>query len=293
MRFASYEHAGEPGTAVAAADGWRGVTSNDRLFPGTLQELIQAGEAALTQAAARLSAAPFLDLAQVKLLPPLSAPEKIICIGLNYIDHSAESGFTQPDYPTIFARFSSSLIGQGDPIIRPAASDQLDYEGELVAIIGKTARHVEEAQALAYIAGYSIFNDASIRDFQVKAPQWTPGKNFDNTGAFGPWFVTADELPDGCEGLKLQTRLNGKVVQEASISDMVFSVAKLVAILSSFMTLKPGDVIVTGTPSGVGLARKPPLWMKAGDICEVEIEGIGVLSNPIKDEEEARVIRVA
>ena len=168
-------------------------------------------------------------------------------------------------------------------MLRPEVSEQLDYEGELVAIIGTPARDVGEAEALKHVIGYSIFNDGSIRDYQFKAPQWTPGKNFDDTGAFGPWFVTADELPAGCEGLRLTTKLNGRVLQDASISDMVFSVAKLVSILSSFMTLKPVDVIVTGTPSGVGLARKPPLFMKDGDVCEVEIEKIGVLSNPIRD----------
>ncbi|MFG1344082.1 fumarylacetoacetate hydrolase family protein [Xanthobacter autotrophicus DSM 431] len=293
MRFASYEQGGNTGIAVAKGDHWHGLTTADASYPGTLQQLIEAGDAALSQAAAALAAAPVVDLRQVRLIPPLSSPEKIICIGLNYIDHSAESGFKQPDYPTIFARFNSSLIGDGAPILRPAVSDQLDYEGELVAVIGKTGRHVSEATALDHVAGYSIFNDASIRDFQFKAPQWTPGKNFDDTGAFGPWFVTADELPAGCEGLKLQTRLNGQVVQEASISDMVFPVAKLVALLSSFLTLKPGDLIVTGTPSGVGLARKPPLWMKAGDVCEVEIEGIGVLSNPIRDSDERKEALVA
>jgi 2-keto-4-pentenoate hydratase/2-oxohepta-3-ene-1,7-dioic acid hydratase (catechol pathway) len=150
-------------------------------------------------------------------------------------------------------------------------------------VIGRTARDVAEAEALDYVAGYSIFNDASIRDYQFKAPQWTPGKNFDATGAFGPDFVTADALPPGCAGLTLTTRLNGTVVQQASIDDMVFPVARLIAILSSFMTLKPGDLIVTGTPAGVGMGRKPQLWMKDGDLCEVEIEGLGILSNPVRD----------
>jgi acylpyruvate hydrolase len=217
------------------------------------------------------------------LLPPLANPEKIICVGLNYRDHSAESGFKQPDFPTLFGRFNSSLIGHGAPLLRPPQSEQFDYEGELVAVIGKTARDVSEENALDHVMGYSIFNDGSLRDYQFKAPQWTPGKNFDDTGAFGPWLVTADELPKGCEGLKLETRLNGQVVQSASTSDMVFPVAKLVAIISSFLTLKPGDVIVTGTPSGVGMARKPQLWMKPGDVCEIEIENIGVLSNPVRD----------
>lgn len=283
MRFASYECGGKWGIAAAVNGGWHGLAEGDAGFPGSLQALIEAGGDALAEAGKALAGAPLVDLSSVTLLPPLSHPEKIICIGLNYTDHSAESGFKQPGYPTIFGRFNSSLIAHGAPILRPSFSEQLDYEGELVAVIGKVARDVAESDALDYVAGYSIFNDGSIRDYQFKSPQWTPGKNFDDTGAFGPDFVTADELPPGCEGLRLETRLNGAVVQEASISDMVFSVAKLISILSSFLTLKPGDVIVTGTPSGVGLARKPPLWMKDGDVVEVEIERLGVLSNPVRD----------
>jgi acylpyruvate hydrolase len=284
MRFMSFESDGKRGLAVHVGNAWHGALAGTSQYCGTLDSVIVAGGHALSEAAKKLSAAPQIDLAKVKILPPVSNPEKIVCIGLNYVDHSAESGFKQPDFPTVFSRFNSSLIGDGASIIKPPQSEQLDYEGELVAIIGRTARHVAEADALDYVVGYSIFNDASIRDFQFKAPQWTPGKNFDDTGAFGPCFVSADELPKGCVGLELQTRLNGVVVQKASISDMVFSVAKLVSILSSFMTLKPGDVIVTGTPSGVGLARKPPLWMKPGDVVEVEIEKIGVLRNPVEAE---------
>jgi acylpyruvate hydrolase len=281
MKFVSFSDGGKKGTAVEASGQWRGLTEDVPGYCGNLLSLIETGGDALARAYAALATAPVINIADVKLEPPVSKPEKIVCIGLNYIDHSAESGFKQPDFPTVFNRFNSSLIGDGAAIIKPPQSEQLDYEGELVAVIGKMARKVSEANALDYVAGYSIFNDASIRDYQFKAPQWTPGKNFDDTGAFGPCFVTADALPKGCEGLMLQTRLNGQIVQKASISDMVFSVAKLVSILSSFMTLKPGDVIVTGTPSGVGLARKPPLWMKPGDVVEVEIENIGVLRNPV------------
>lgn len=280
MRFVSYKEGASEGLATQIQNTWHGQTTG---FPGGLKALIEAGGSSLEAAAKTLAQAPIIDLEKVSFLPPIANPEKIICIGLNYIEHSAESGFKQPEFPTIFGRFNSSLIGHGAPILRPAMSEQLDYEGELVAVIGKTARCVNESTALDYVCGYSIFNDGSIRDYQFKAPQWTPGKNFDDTGAFGPVFVTADELPKGCQGLRLETRLNGQVVQSASISDMVFSVASLVATMSSFLTLKPGDVIVTGTPSGVGLARKPPLWMKDGDICEVEIEKIGILRNPIRD----------
>ncbi|TWC76367.1 2-keto-4-pentenoate hydratase/2-oxohepta-3-ene-1,7-dioic acid hydratase in catechol pathway [Rhizobium sp. SJZ105] len=283
MRFVSFKADDVVGLALDLDGAWHGLRDGDAGYPGDLLTLIRAGDAALAVAADVLKRAPVVDLDRVTLLPPISNPEKIVCVGLNYTDHSAESGFQQPDFPTIFGRFNSSLIAHGAPILRPEVSVQLDYEGELVAVIGKAAREVSEANALDYVAGYSIFNDGSIRDYQFKAPQWTPGKNFDDTGAFGPWFVTSDELPPGCAGLRLQTRLNGHVVQDASIDDMVFPVAKLIAILSSFMTLQPGDVIVTGTPSGVGVARKPQLFMKDGDICEVEIEGIGILSNPVKD----------
>ncbi|QCI65961.1 fumarylacetoacetate hydrolase family protein [Phreatobacter stygius] len=285
MRFAAFRQDGVRGLAVAV-DGGRyiGLTAKDAGYPGDLDGLIVEGQAALAAAHRALSAGRPIDLDTVSLLPPLSNPGKIICVGLNYVDHSAESGFKQPDYPTLFSRFASSLIGSGAPIIRPTVSEQLDYEGELVAVIGRGGRHIPQAQALDHVIGYSIFNDASIRDYQFKAPQWTVGKNFDDTGAFGPVFVTADELPPGCKGLKLETRLNGQTVQSASIDAMVFDVASQIAIISEAITLSPGDILVTGTPSGVGLARKPPLWMKHGDICEVEIERIGVLSNPVANE---------
>ncbi|AVW93369.1 fumarylacetoacetate hydrolase [Celeribacter baekdonensis] len=283
MKFLSYSLNGQEGLAVEVDGTFRGLTSDAPNFPGDLLSLIRAGSDAMAEAGAVLAKGDVVDTDAVTYLPPVSQPEKIICVGLNYRDHSAESGFEQPDYPTLFGRFNSSLIGHDAPILRPAISEELDYEGELVAIIGKEARHVSEADALDYVAGYSIFNDASIRDYQFKAPQWTPGKNFDDTGAFGPTFVTADALPKGCLGLRLQTRLNGEVVQSAMIDEMVFSVAQQIAIISEFLTLRPGDVIVTGTPSGVGLARTPKLWMKDGDVCEVEIDQIGILSNPIKD----------
>jgi acylpyruvate hydrolase len=229
-----------------------------------------------------LASGQIIDLATVKKLPPLRVPEKIICVG--YREHSAESGFKQPDYPTLFSRFNSTLIGDGAPIVRPRVSVQLDYEGELVAVIGRAGRNISVADALQHVVGYSIFNDASIRDYQFKSPQWTIGKNFDDTGPFGPYLVTADELPAGGKDLRLQTRLNGKVVQEASTNDMVFDVATLVSIISEAMTLRSGDIIVTGTPSGVGASRKPQLWMRPGDLVEVEIEKIGCLSNPIIEE---------
>ena len=284
MRFVRFLDRGVEGLAALVGGVAWGLTSNDPHYPGDLDALMRGGHAALETAAATLKKGRQIDLGGVNLLPPLRTPEKVICVGLNYRDHTAESGFKQPDYPTLFSRFNSSLIGDKAPIVRPLVSTQLDFEGEMVVVIGKGGRHIAHAAALDHVIAYSIFNDASIRDYQFKSPQWTVGKNFDDTGAFGPVLVTADELPPGGKGLKLQTRLNGVVVQEASTSDMVFDVATLVATISEAITLKSGDVIVTGTPSGVGLGRKPPLFMKAGDVVEVEIERIGVLTNPIVDE---------
>ena len=285
MRFAAFRSGGQNGFAAAGRDGrFHGRTADQDGYPGDLASLVARGAEALGAAGRALLGGPEINLDAVELLPPLPAPGKIICVGLNYADHSAESGFAVPSYPTIFARFASSLIGHGAPIIRPRLSEQLDYEGEFVAVIGRGGRAIPKAAALDHVLGYSLFNDGSIRDYQTRAPQWTVGKNFDGTGAFGPTLVTADELPPGARGLRLTTRLNGRVVQDASTDDLIFDVATLVSTLSEAFTLSAGDVIVTGTPAGVGLARKPPLWMKAGDVCEVEVEGLGVLRNPVVDE---------
>ncbi|MDH7796922.1 MULTISPECIES: fumarylacetoacetate hydrolase family protein [unclassified Beijerinckia] len=285
MRFTVYQDGTSEGLATARADGsWVGRKASDPHYPGHLDDLVTKGPTALRAAHESLLGGTAVDLTKVTIKPPLRRPGKIICVGLNYADHSAESGFKQPDYPTLFSRFASGFIGQNEAMVRPKQSTQLDYEGELVAVIGKGGRHISKAAALDHVIGYSIFNDGSIRDFQMKTPQWTVGKNFDGTGAFGPWFVTADELPPGCKGLKLQTRLNRTVVQSAMIDEMVFDVATLIATISEAMTLESGDIIVTGTPSGVGMARKPPLYMKAGDVVEIEIDKIGILSNPVVDE---------
>ncbi|MDF8357672.1 fumarylacetoacetate hydrolase family protein [Ensifer adhaerens] len=276
MRFVSYQKGDATGVAVQRNGEWRDLGEGDLLG------LIRQGK--ITDASALGEGGP-VDVGPLTLLPPLSRPPKILCVGLNYVDHAAESPYKEaPSYPAFFPRFATTLIGHGQSIIRPFLSEELDFEGELVAVIGKGGRHIEKTKALDHVAGYSIFNEGSIRDYQFKTPQWTVGKNFDGTGAFGPAFVTADELPAGGSGLKIETRLNGKVVQSANTSDMIFSVADLVSIASQAMTLEVGDVIVTGTPAGIGWARKPPLFMKEGDICEVEIEGIGVLRNPVRDE---------
>lgn len=225
-----------------------------------------------------------IGLADVTLLPPVIRPSKIICVGLNYRDHTAESEYKQPDYPTFFLRLATSLTAHGAPIERPLASDSLDFEGELAVIIGKGGRHVRRESALDHVFGYSVFNDGSVREYQFKSPQWTIGKTFDRTGGFGPAVVTADALPAGARGLDIQTRLNGEVVQSSNTRHMIHDVAELITVLSEAITLEPGDVIVAGTPAGIGWARKPRLLMRNGDVCEVTIEGIGTLRNPILDE---------
>jgi len=286
MRFIAFTHQGQRGLALRTPDTstLTGLLHTDAGYPGDLDDLIAQGQMALRAAADVLRGGRTLALDAVQCLPPLQRPSKIVCIGLNYVDHASESGFQAPEYPTVFARFASSLIGHGQPIVRPRASMQLDYEGELAAIIGTRGRHIRKENALDHVIGYALFNDASIRDYQFKSPQWTMGKNFDATGAFGPEFVMADALPSGAAGLTLRTHLNDQVVQDANTNSMIFDVASLVAILSEAFTLEAGDVIVTGTPAGVGLARKPPLFMQHGDVCTVEVEGFLPLRNPVADE---------
>ena len=211
-------------------------------------------------------------------------PPKIICLGLNYADHAKEGGHAKPEYPSFFMRVGTSQVAHNEPIIRPRASSKLDYEAELAVIIGSRARHLTKANALSCVAGYACYNDGSVRDYQRKTNQWTIGKNFDATGGFGPWLVTPDELPAGCAGLRIQSRLNGKIMQDANTKDFLFDVVESLCIITECLTLEPGDVIITGTPAGVGYARTPPVWMAPGDICEIDIEGVGVLSNPIADE---------
>jgi len=253
--------------------------------PQSLHALILAGDEGTAAVRKAALSAPRLPLAGLEFLPVLPRPGKIICLGLNYAEHAAEGGRERPDYPNFFMRCATSLLGHGQPILRPRVSEQLDFEAELAAVIGRRVpRHVAKKDALAHVAGYACFNDASVRDYQRRTPQWTIGKNFDATGPFGPVFVTADELPAGAFGLKIESRLNGQVMQSANTRDMIFPVDETIALLSDCMTLEPGDVLVMGTPAGVGFARTPPIWMKAGDTIEIEIEGVGLLSNPIVNE---------
>lgn len=283
MRLAMFKQANEIGVAIARGDEFRGVTERDPAYPGSLDALIMSGSN-LKAVADALSNAPIVDPDEVTLLPPLQNSGKIICVGLNYFDHAVENDVAVPESPEIFVRFPSSLIGHRAAIVRPKVSDQLDFEGEMVAVIGKGGRNIAKSDALDHVVAYSVFNDATIRDYQFKTRQWTLGKNFDATGAFGPWLVTADSLPVGGAGLRLTTTLNGTVVQDATTDDLVFDVATLIELISNVMTLNAGDILVTGTPGGVGIARKPPLWMKPGDQVEVEISGIGRISNSVKGE---------
>ena len=223
-------------------------------------------------------------IADIVLLPVIPNPRKIFCVGHNYESHRQETGRAKADHPSIFTRFADTLIAEGQPIVRPLVSSNLDYEGELALVIGRGGRSISEQRALEHVAGYSCFNDASIRDWQWHTSQFTPGKNFPATGGFGPWLVTPDEAGD-LSDVHVQTRLNGQVVQDQAIGDMVFSIARIIAYISAFTPLLPGDVIATGTPGGVGAKRTPPLWMKAGDKVEVDIGPVGRLTNRVIDEE--------
>lgn len=290
MRIVAYRSVGSSGLGVLDGDQVIDIGAAAPRLPGELgavlgmpNGLAVLGEARGARTAQRLP----LDAVELDL--PVTAPRKIICLGLNYADHAAEGGNPVPAYPAFFMRAATSLTPHGAPIVRPRVSDKLDYEAELMVVIGTGGRHIPKAAALEHVAGYSCFNDGSVRDYQRKSTQWTIGKNFDATGGFGPWFVSADELPPGAKGLRIQSRLNGKVMQDSSTDNMIFDVATTIATLSEAMTLEPGDLIAMGTPAGVGYARKPPVFMRPGDVVEVEIEGIGVLRNPIAEEGAERV----
>ena len=276
MRIARVSKDGRIGLAAKSGDTVRVVFDADL---ADLDAQIAAGT--LSEAGAKAAAGEAVDETALTFLPPVARPSKIVCLGLNYRDHAEESGLGIPEFPVLFARFPSSLIGHGAPIVLPRVSEQLDWEAELVVVLSKGGKNIAQADALGHVAGYSVFNDASIRDYQMKTPQWTAGKNFDDTGAFGPWLVTPDELPAGAAGLKIECRVDGAVMQSSNTANLIFDVATTIEILSGFMTLEAGDVLVMGTPGGVGIARKPQVWMKAGQTCEVEIEGVGLLVNPI------------
>ncbi|MES2611869.1 MAG: fumarylacetoacetate hydrolase family protein [Pseudomonadota bacterium] len=286
MRFTTYLLHGTPRLAVVDGDQLIDLNSARPDVPPDLREALRLGvdlHAAAAQAIAGTS--PRIPLSEARLAPLVPEPGKTICLGLNYFDHAKEGGRDKPEYPWFFFRGASSLIAHGDAGVVPRVSGRFDYEAELALVIGRRVpRHTRQADALRYVFGYTCFNDMSVRDYQKRTPQWTIGKNFDATGGFGPALVTADELPPGATGLRIQGRLNGQVMQDANTDDMIFSVTETIELLAEVLTLEPGDVIVMGTPAGVGQARTPPVWMKAGDTYEVEIERIGTLSNPIEAE---------
>ena len=286
MRFVAFKKDGKAKLGIKTDAGLVDLSVVDKSLPTDLKELIAAGKGAMNKAARAAKKAPprAIVKGRVSYLPPIENPGKILCIGLNYKDHAAEAGLKIPDFPVVFARFPNSIVGNGQAIVRPKVSKHFDYEAELVAVIGKKCRNVKKSEALDYVAGYTVGNEGSIRDYQMKTSQWIMGKSVDKTGSMGPEFVTADELPKGAKGLAIQCRLNGKVLQDSNTREMIFDTQTLIYEIAKVITLMPGDCIFTGTPAGVGFVRKPPVLMKAGDKCEIEIENIGVLTNPVKAE---------
>jgi 2-keto-4-pentenoate hydratase/2-oxohepta-3-ene-1,7-dioic acid hydratase in catechol pathway len=276
MKFVSFERSGACHVGIVEGSDLLVVTDASWTGGQTLRAIIERGELE----AARAHAKDRIALASVQLLPPVFDPPRIWCVGVNYHEHRIETGRDPTEQPTIFTRTPQSQVGQGVGLAVPAASDRMDYEAEIAVVIGKPGRNIAEADALAHIAGYSCYNDVSIRDWQRHTTQWIPGKNFEGLGAFGPWLVTPDEMP-APDRMRVIARLNGEVLQDAVASDMIFSIPEIIAYLSTFTTLLPGDVIATGTPGGVGSKRTPPIWMKAGDSIEIEVAGVGVLGNPI------------
>ena len=283
MQLLSFEESGRAHLGVRRGDAIVDLAEAAPGLPDTWPEVFTAlllSEVAKAAEGATDSA--LRSPEEITLLPPIPRPPKVLAIGLNYHAHAAEVGLAAPEHPIVFARYPLSFVGHDVPLLCPSASEQFDYEGELVVVIGKGGRHIPAERALGHLAGYSVGNDGSLRDFQFQTTQWTLGKNFDASGSWGPHIATVDEVPGAGDGLAITTRLNGEVVQAGNSSDLIFAVPALIAALSEVMTLEPGDIILTGTPPGVGASRKPPLWMKPGDSVQVEIEGIGCLSNPVQ-----------
>jgi acylpyruvate hydrolase len=289
MKIVAFEDHGGPRFGIVEGDQVVDLQAAESRIPNDLGEWLaktNGDTIELAEIAKRAPASVRKPLSPITYALPVRRPGKIICLGLNYLEHVKEGSQRDniPKFPTIFMRGLTSLVPHGAPIIRPLASETLDYEAELILVVGKRAKHLTAANATSCIAGYSCGNEGSVREFQRKTTQWDMGKNFDRTGGFGPWLVTADELPDAAKGLKIQSRLNGAVMQSDNTDNMMFPIVEMLVYITQGITLEPGDVIFTGTPSGVGHARKPPLWMKNGDTVEVEIERIGTLRNPIVDE---------
>jgi 2-keto-4-pentenoate hydratase/2-oxohepta-3-ene-1,7-dioic acid hydratase in catechol pathway len=278
----------ENGTAVFAVKGDEAInlTALDSAVGPDLMALI-ADPDLIESLAAKMNSAASIAVASITPALPVAKPGTIICLGLNYTDHIKEGGYDIPDYPALFMRGKNSIMAAGAPLVRPSCSDKLDYEAELMFIVGKGGRHISEADALNHVFGYTVFNDGSVRDYQRKTHQWTPGKNFDNTGAIGPFVVTPDEVPTGAAGLKIESRVGDEILQSSNTGNMIWSVAQTIATISEYTTLEPGDLIAMGTPPGVGHAKKPnPRWLVPDEVVDIEIEGIGICSNPIVDEKD-------
>ncbi|WP_416899021.1 MAG: fumarylacetoacetate hydrolase family protein [Minwuia sp.] len=282
MRLMTYEAKGAASFGAVSGDG---VVDLGKAMGGKYADILSVLEAGALAEAAKAAEGRPADhaLADVTFLPVVPNPNKIICVGLNYEDHRIETGREPTGYPVLFPRYANCQVGHQQAMVKPKNSDMFDYEGELAVIIGKAGRHVSREDALSLVAGYSCYNDGSVRDWQAHTHQFMPGKNFTATGGFGPWMVTADEIPDPAT-LTLTTRLNGQVVQNANTDQLIFNIPFVISYISSFMELQPGDVIASGTPGGVGMKRTPPLFMKDGDTVEVEISKIGTLVNPIANE---------
>jgi 2-keto-4-pentenoate hydratase/2-oxohepta-3-ene-1,7-dioic acid hydratase in catechol pathway len=274
------------GTAVFAVDGDKAVnlTAINSAVGEDLMGLIN-DPALAKDVAAKIDGAETVAVSSITPALPVAKPSAIILLGLNYTDHIKEGGYDIPDYPALFMRSNKSIMAAGAPLVRPTCSDKLDYEAELMIVIGKGGRHISEADALDHVFGYTVMNDGSVRDYQRKTHQWTPGKNFDNTGAIGPYVVTPEDLPAGASGLKIESRVGDEILQSSNTGNMIWSVAQTIATISEYTTLEAGDCIAMGTPPGVGHAKKPnPRWLKPGEVVDIEIEGIGICSNPIVDE---------
>jgi 2-keto-4-pentenoate hydratase/2-oxohepta-3-ene-1,7-dioic acid hydratase in catechol pathway len=285
MKLISFEHAGQPGFGVVTGDGIIDATRHLAGRYADLRGVLQAD--ALSEVAALASRVADLGLDAVQFRPVIDNPAaRFFCVGINYMPHIREMGRERPEYPVIFVRYLSSLVGHERPLIKPAASEQYDFEGELAVILGRPARHVARQDAYDYVAGYSCFNDGSVRDYQRHGAQWTPGKNFESSGSFGPWMISADDAGRP-QDMQLKTTLNGEVVQSESVGELCFGIPELIEYISTWTELQAGDVIVSGTPGGVGAGRNPPLWMRPGDTVEVDISGVGSLRNTVCAEDEA------
>jgi acylpyruvate hydrolase len=287
MKLVTFVHHGQIrlGALQSGAAGETVIDLNraDPNLPADMLSFLAAGAGAQVLAKQAIADAPpaaVLERAAVTLKAPIPRPGKILCIGLNYRDHAAESNQPIPEHPTVFAKYANTVIGPGEAIVLPRVTEKIDYEAEFAFVIGRTARHVAAADALDYVAGYLPFNDVSARDYQMRTSQWTVGKTFDTFGPMGPALVTADEIPDPHD-LDIQLSIDGEVLQSSNTRNLIFSVNELIADLTSFMTLEPGDLISTGTPSGVGSARKPQRWLRPGEVVRIEISRLGVLENPV------------